>query len=356
MSMATAGDLGFAQPAEWAPHAACWVAWPCAEHLWLDNLGPARRAWVAMARAIADGGSAQGAGRSTPGAERLVVLVPDEAQERLAKDALSGVEARFHRVPFGDIWMRDIAPIFVKNARGEVATARFRFNGWGGKYVLPHDDRVAERVARLAGLRELSSSWVLEGGSLDVDGEGTCLTTRQCLLNPNRNPAMDQAAIESALRDSLGVQTVVWLGDGLANDHTDGHVDNIARFVAPGVALCMEARDAEDPNREALDAIARDLAAAKDARGRKLQVVRIPSPGRVEDEEGEVVPASFANFYVGNRSVVVPTYGTKWDDEAVEKIGALFPGRRAVGVNARAILTGGGAFHCVTQQEPKAGA
>jgi agmatine deiminase len=224
--------------------------------------------------------------------------------------------------------MRDIAPIFVRNARGEVATARFAFNGWGGKYVLPNDERVAERVAKLVGLREFAASWVLEGGSLDVDGEGTCLTTRQCLLNPNRNPSMDQRAVERSLAGSLGVQATVWLGDGLVNDHTDGHVDNIARFVAPGVALCMEPSGADDPNREALEAIARDLAAAKDARGRKLDVVRIPSPGRVVDAEGEVVPASFANFYGGS----------------------------AVGIDARAILTGGGAFHCITQQEPKAGA
>jgi agmatine deiminase len=313
--------------------------------LWLENIAPARRAWEAMARAIASGKGEQ--------AESLDVLVPDEAQERLAKDALAGVDARFHRVPFGDIWMRDIAPIFVRDARGEVATARFAFNGWGGKYVLPHDAEVAARVAKLARLRELASTWVLEGGSVDVDGEGACLTTKQCLLNPNRNPSMDARAIEDGLRATLGVERTIWLGDGLLNDHTDGHVDNIARFVAPGVAVCMEARGDDDPNRGALDGIARDLAAATDARGRKLEVVRIPSPGRVVDDDGKVVPASFANFYIGNAAVVVPTYDTKWDDEAVQKIGALFPGRRTVGVSARAILSGGGAFHCITQQQPR---
>ena len=343
--MTTTTATGFAQPAEWEPHAACWIAWASAEDLWLENLGPARRAWVSMARAIAESAS--------PGGERLEVLVPDEAQERLAKDALAGVNARFHGVPFGDIWMRDIAPIFVRDARGEVATARFGFNGWGGKYVLPHDTEVAAAVAKLAGLRELSAPWILEGGSLDVDGQGACLTTRQCLLNPNRNPSMDARAIEDGLRAMLGIERTIWLGDGLRNDHTDGHVDNIARFVAPGVAACMEARGDDDPNRAALDAIARDLAAATDARGRRLEVVRIPSPGRVVDEDGRVVPASFANFYIGNGAVVVPTYETKWDDEAVQKIGALFPGRRTVGVSARAILSGGGAFHCITQQQPR---
>src|SRR4029077_11106378 len=146
---------------------------------------------------------------------------------------------RFHRVPFGDIWLRDTAPIFVKNAHGELATARFGFNGWGGKDVLEHDDRVAERVAEIAGLRAFAAPWILEGGSIDVDGEGTCLTTRQCLLNPNRNPEMDERAIGAGLADMLGIEKVLCLGDGLVNDHTDGHVDNVARFVAPGVVVCM---------------------------------------------------------------------------------------------------------------------
>jgi agmatine deiminase len=339
MTETSQGKGEFIQPAEWEPHAACWVAWPSAEDLWLENLGPARQAWVAMARAIGVG-------------EPLDVLVPDAARERQARDALAGTDARFHHVPFGDIWLRDTAPIFVRGPGGTIATARFGFNGWGGKYVLEHDDEVAAKVAAIVGLRELAAPWILEGGSLDVDGQGTCLTTKQCLLNPNRNPGMDLGAIERELARTLGVEKTIWLGDGLLNDHTDGHVDNVARFVAPGVALCMEARSAEDPNREALDAIARELAASTDARGRKLEVVRIPSPGRVEDEDGRIVPASFANFYIGNRAVVVPTYDTVWDDEVVAKIGSLFPGRRAVGVPARAILTGGGAFHCITQQQP----
>ena len=334
-------DGPFSQPAEWEQHEACWLAWPSAEDLWLENLAPARDAWTQMARAIAEG-------------ERLEVLVPDDAQEALAREALAGADARFHRVPFGDIWLRDTAPIFVRDAKGAVATARFGFNGWGGKYVLVHDDEVAAKVAALAGVPGRAADWILEGGSIDVDGEGTCLTTRQCLLNPNRNPKMDARALEAALDAALGVKTTIWLGDGLLNDHTDGHVDNVARFVAPGVALCMEARSDDDPNRAALDALARELAAATDAKGRRLDVVRIPSPGRVTDDDGRVVPASFANFYIGNRVVVVPTYGTAWDDEAVERIGALFPGRRAVGVNARAILSGGGAFHCITQQVPRA--
>ena len=255
---------------------------------------------------------------------------------------------RFHRVPFGDIWLRDTAPIFLRGPAGAGATVRFGFNGWGGKYVLDHDDEVsAERIAAIDGRRAFRMPFVLEGGAVDVDGEGSVLTTRQCLLNPNRNGKVDERTVEGWLRDALGVERVLWLGDGLLNDHTDGHVDTVVRFVRPGVVVAMEARAADDPNRDIL------LALVREAGAHGLDVVRIPSPGRVLDATGRVMPASYVNFYVANAAVVVPTYATPWDDEAVERIGALFPGRRTVGVDARAILTGGGAFHCITQQQPE---
>jgi agmatine deiminase len=337
--MSTPQEQGFFQPAEWMPHAACWVAWPSDAALWLENLEPARFAWTKMARAIASG-------------ERVEVLVPDGENELLARAALARVDARFHRMPYGDIWLRDTAPIFVRKLTGEVASSRFGFNGWGGKYVLPHDAEVSARIAVLAGLREFATPWILEGGSIDVDGEGTCLTTRQCLLNQNRNPQLDALGIQEGLQEQLGVTHTIWLGDGLLNDHTDGHVDNIARFVHTGVVVCMRPSGSDDPNREALEAIARELSQARDAKGRKLDVVRIPSPGLVEGENGPV-PASYANFYIGNRAVVVPAYGTRYDDEAARMIGELFPGRSVVPVDAKAILTGGGAFHCITQQVPR---
>jgi agmatine deiminase len=329
-------------PAEWAAHAATWVAWPSHEELWQDNLGPARTAFVDLALAISSG-------------ETVHVLVPDEAEESLAQAALGSAQSlRFHRIPFGDIWLRDTAPIFLQDERGALATVRFSFNGWGGKYVLDHDDRVAERIASTTGLTSYARSFVLEGGAVDVDGEGSLLTTRQCMLNPNRNGSVDAARVEEELRASLGVDAVLWLGTGLLHDHTDGHVDTIVRFVRPGVVVAMEPRAGDDPNRDVLHELLRDAASLRDARGRKLEVVRIPSPGRVLDVEDRVMPASYVNFYLTNTSVVVPTYGAPWDDEAVERIGALFPGRRSVGVDARAILTGGGAFHCITQQEPRA--
>jgi agmatine deiminase len=241
----------------------------------------------------------------------------------------------------------------VKDGTGAFQAACFRFNGWGGKYVLPEDDRVAGRVAALSALPRRDHGWILEGGSVEVDGEGTALTTRQCLLNPNRNPGMDQAEIEAALREGLGAEKALWLDEGLLNDHTDGHIDTLARFVAPGVVVCMEAREPGDPNAATLDRIAADLATFTDARGRKLQVVRIPSPGVVLDDEGGLMPASYVNFYIGNRSVVVPTYGTPFDEAAVAALAPLFPRHRVLGRSARAILSGGGAFHCITQQQPE---
>jgi agmatine deiminase len=323
-------------PAEWAPHEGTWVAWPSDEQLWHENLGPARHAFADLVRAIAAGETAN-------------VLVPDDAQEQLARAALPASGVRFHRVPFGDIWLRDTAPLFLVGDHGERATVHFRFNGWGGKYVLDHDDRVAERIAAIDGGRSFDMAFVLEGGAVDVDGAGSVLVTRQCLLHPNRNGVVNEERVEVWLRDALGVERVLWLGDGLVNDHTDGHVDTVVRFVRPGVVVAMEARGRDDPNRAALDALLRQAA------GHGLEVVRIPSPGRVLDADGRVMPASYVNFYVCNASVIVPTYGMPWDAEAVERIGALFPGRRAVGIESRAILTGGGSFHCITQQQPAVG-
>jgi agmatine deiminase len=340
---------GFRQPAEWAAHSACWLAWPFDAGLWMENLPAAQTSFARLCAAIADLDPETGKARG----ERLEILVPDAVHERVARQALGPVAevARFHPIPFGDIWVRDTAPIFVKRGNGEVAAVAFKFNGWGGKYVLAHDDGVAMRVAAASGLRVFEADFVLEGGSVEVDGEGTLLTTRQCLLNSNRGSST-QAGIEARLKAQLGAEKVLWLGDGLINDHTDGHIDTVARFIAPGRVLCMRPVDGEDPNRVALEQMAEDLRGFTDARGRKLEVVQITSPGRVENADGEVMAASYVNFYLGNRTVVVPTYGTRFDDEAVAAIGALFPGRRTVGVPAKAILTGGGAFHCITQQQP----
>jgi len=340
---------GFAQPAEWAPHEACWLAWPSHAELWEEALGEVQGAFAAFARAIADPGP------SGPRGERLEVLAPTPARADEARARLEGLGARIHEIPFGDIWMRDIAPIFVTSPSGEVAAASFAFNGWGGKYDLPGDREVSMRVAAASGLPTFRDELVLEGGSVEPDGEGTLLTTRQCLLNPNRNPGLTRAALERRLGDGLGAEKVLWLGDGLINDHTDGHVDTVARFVAPGVAVCMEPSGGGDPNAFALKEIIRDLSAMRDAKGRKLEVFTVPSPGVVTDPDGELMAASYVNFYVANTTVTVPVYGTPNDGPALKRIEKLFPGRRVFDVPARELLLGGGAFHCISQQQPAGG-
>jgi agmatine deiminase len=337
----------FRQPAEWDAHSSVWLAWPSHEYLWGAALPGVRDAFVRFATAIADR-DASGAVRG----ERLHVLVPDDENGRLAATALAGLGARFFVIPFGDIWLRDTAPVFLAGPGSVRATVSFTFNGWGGKYVLPHDDGVASAIAAASGLKAFRFPWVLEGGSVEVDGEGTCLTTRQCLLNRNRNPGMSPTAIEDGLRDALGVSTILWLGDGLVNDHTDGHIDTLARFVGPGEVVCMAPAGPDDPNRRVLLQIARDLDGMRDAAGRSLRVSAVPSPGLVTDPDGEILPASYVNFYVANTTVVVPAYDVPNDGAARSAIGALFPGRRAVSVPARQLLEGGGAFHCISQQVP----
>lgn len=337
------------QPAEWTLHEACWTAWPHLAKEWGEHLGPARAELVALCGAIVDPDPRTGAARG----EAVRVLVRDESGEASARKAFAGVPVTFHRTAFWDIWLRDTGPIFVEDARGRIVALCCAFNGWGGKFMGPEDQGLATRVAGMAGVPSIDFGFVLEGGAVEVDGEGTCLTTRQCMLNPNRNGPVNEALAEARLRAALGVEQVIWLDDGLRNDHTDGHVDTLARFVAPGVVVCMEAQHSDDPNRDALVRVVARLSERRDAQGRKLEVVRIPSPGRVMGDTGDVLPASYTNFYVGNRVVAVPTYGTRWDEEAVQGLAPWFPGRETVGLSARAILTGGGAFHCITQQQPQ---
>jgi agmatine deiminase len=280
------------------------------------------------------------------------LLVRGEAAAEAACELLgegSGIE--IVRAQFGDIWLRDTGPIFVKNGEETVAAA-FRFNGWGGKYVLDDDDLVPEQIAAAAGSPRLEHDFVLEGGAVESDGLGAVLTTRQCLLNPNRNRGWTQSTAEAELREALGAKKVVWLGQGLANDHTDGHVDNLARFVAPGVVACPVGIGRDDPNTDVYGEAARLLASSTDARGQPIQVMRLPSPGRILDDDGDVVPASHMNFVIANEAVVMPVYEEQSSPLALEALGAMFPEREVIGLSSRAILTGGGSFHCITQPEP----
>lgn len=316
---------------EWSPHAAMWIGFPSDPELWVEDLAPAQEEVAALARAL----HADGKGEEII----LVAAVSDAAAEarRLAPFATVIEQA------FGDIWLRDTGPI-VLGEGGERRAQGFGFNGWGGKYDLEGDDSIGERLAASAALPYAKADWILEGGAVDGDGSGTFLTTEQCLLNPNRNPGLSRPEVEQRLARDLGASRIVWLGEGLANDHTDGHVDNLARFVGPGrVALPESAAD--DPNA----AVYADAAARIEAAG--LELVRIPSPGRIE-ADGDIIPASYMNFLIGNAAVVVPLYGSDNDDAAVAAMQGLFPGRLAVGLRADHILTGGGSFHCISQQIP----
>jgi len=323
----------YSQPPEWAEHEWVWIGFPSHADLWEDNLEPARREVAAFAQAV----HADGAG------EEVRLVAADPASARAAAELAPC--ATVLQEPFGDIWLRDTGPIVLKDGARRLLRS-FRFNGWGGKYQLEGDDTVGLRLAAGAGMEAERRDWVLEGGAIDVDGTGLAVTTEQCLLNPNRNPGMTRDEVESRLQEDLGIDRLLWLGEGLANDHTDGHVDNLARFVAVGVLAIPEAAADDDPN----------AAAYRDARTRAeafgLKVVPVPSPGRVE-RDGEIVPASYMNFYIGNAAVVVPLYGAANDQAAVAALERLFPGRTVVGIQAPHALTGGGSFHCISQQAPR---
>jgi len=328
-------------PAEWSPHRAMWVGWPSHAELWEDNLEPAQAEVEGLVRALAG-----------PGREQVRLMVGhDEAvvDARARFDGVANVEIVAGR--FGDIWLRDTGPIF--GARSTRAAA-FRFNGWGGKYDLLHDDTVATQIGQASGVTLDRHDFIIEGGALDHDGAGTLLTTRQCLLNPNRNPDWTEAAAQGALAEALGARKVIWLGDGLLNDHTDGHVDNLARFVAPGVVAVPLAYGRNDPNDDVFDAAAAAIMASTDAEGRPLKVLRLPSPGFVGDADEKPAPASHMNFLIANGAVIVPTYGNAMATRlACEALATVFPDRQIIPLPSTAILSGGGSFHCITQQEPE---
>jgi len=327
-------------PAEWAPQKAIWTAWPADAREWNGDLEAPRRDVAALVRALGRGNA--------------VRLLANGAEAEASARAALGSAAEVVPGKYGDIWLRDTGPIFARTPEGAVAL-RFKTNSWGGKYDLPDDATVGDDIARLAGTPVRRFGFVLEGGAIDQDGAGTVLTTRQTLLNPNRN-GWSQADAEAALGHALGAGKIIWIDAGLRGDHTDGHIDNIARFIAPGRVVCQSPAGRDDPNAETLEAIANTLKTATDAGGRRLEVVRIPGPGLYRNAMGEIAPASHMNFVIANGVVVVPVYGTPTEAAAVIALQAVFPGRMVVGVSSRGLLgcgeAGGGSFHCITQQEP----
>lgn len=348
---------GFRMPGEFEPHDGCWMLWPQRPDNWRLRAGPAQEAFAAVATAIAV---------SEP------VTVGASAEQVEHAGALLPSAVRVVELPSDDAWARDTGPTFVVDDAGQRRGVDWEFNAWGGIYSpWDRDEEVAARILAIEGAGRYRAPLVLEGGSVHVDGEGTVLTTEECLLNPNRNPGLSREQVERALLDYLGAEKVVWLGRGVYEDETDGHVDNLACFARPGLVLLSWSEDEDDPQSAiSREALAR-LEAATDARGRPFEVVRLPSPGplRMDAVEaagvetrkgtlprraGDRLAASYANFYLGNSRLVVPLLDRRHDEEALEILRGCFPGREVVGVPGREILLGGGNVHCITQQVPAA--
>lgn len=357
----TPADDGFRMPGEFEPHGGCWMAWPERPDNWRLGAKPAQQAYAAVAAAIA--------------ASEPVTMAVSDAQFENCR-AMLPPQVRVIEVSTDDAWIRDHGPTFVVDGGGEIRGVDWRFNAWGGTngglyFPWDRDERVAAKVLEVEGVDRYRAPIVLEGGAIHVDGEGTVLTTEECLLNPNRNPELSREQIERALLAYLGAEKVIWLGAGVFEDETDGHVDNLACFARPGVVLLTWSDDEDDPQH----AISRDarerLEAPTDARGRSLEVVLLPSPGplHVSAEEadgvdaaegtvprsaGDRMAASYVNFYLGDSRIVFPLLDPRHDEEAATILRRTFPDREVVGVPAREILLGGGNIHCITQQVPAA--
>ncbi len=326
--------LGFAMPPEWAPHAATWMAWPYDDEKWLGYLEPVRQEFALLVNTLA---------RFEP----VHLVVNDEESERDAQSRLTG-QIHFHRIPHDDVWLRDSGGIFVANAAGALALVNWEFNGWGGKYPAEQDNQVPRQMARILGTRLFHAGIVMEGGSLEVGAAGVALTTRQCLLSPTRNPGLNEEDLEAYLQDYLGIRHLIWLGEGLEGDHTDGHIDTLTRFTSPTTLVTSVAEDPADPNHRPLQ---ENLEILRSLGG--FCIVELPLPRNPRWLEAHTrLPLTYANFYIANGVVLVPQYGDPNDERALEILRPLFPGRSVLGLPSQALITGGGSFHCVTQQQP----
>ncbi|WP_437205645.1 agmatine deiminase family protein [Planctomicrobium sp. SH664] len=338
-------------PAEWEPQEAVWLSWPHKEESWPGAFEPVPAIFGELARHITD---SQLVRINVSGPEMQAAT---EAVLRAAGARLDRV--RFHHNPTNDAWVRDHGPIYVvrdRNGRTERALTKWGYNAWGDKYP-PYDldNEVPGRIAREFDEPIFNGGMILEGGSIDVNGAGLLLTSEACLLNPNRNPQLSKAEIELRLQDYLGVGKILWLGDGIIGDDTDGHIDDITRFVGPRTIVTAIEEDTTDENHQPLQENLERLQTLTDLDGRPFEIVTIPMPEPVYfDDDGEAVrlPASYANFLIINTKVLVPVYGGKRDAEALRTLSRLFPGREVVGINCRDLVWGLGAIHCVTQQQP----
>jgi agmatine deiminase len=325
-------------PPEWAPHERCWMAWPCRPELFGSELGAARRTFAEVARAIA---------RSEP--------VSMLARPDLIADAsvASGKGVSVVPMAYDDAWVRDTAPTFVLDQAGTLAGIDWRFNGWGHRAPnYAEDARLAGAICERLQIERIEAPFVLEGGAVQVDGEGTALVAAHSILDSQRNPGLDRAALERLLGEHLGVDRVIWLEHGFACDETGGHVDNVACFAAPGKVLALSSRDRNDPHHDGLKANLETLKTARDARDGPLEVIALPEPKARHRDDGRRLTTSYINFYLSNETVILPMFGDAMDDEAYGIMEAAFPSREVVQIEALALVHGGGGIHCITQQQP----
>jgi agmatine deiminase len=338
-------EMGYLMPAEWHPHEATWLSWPKDPLTWPEKVPQVQEIFLQMIRLLTQG-------------EEVRLLVDDSETEDAVRSRLIETDLPrlvFHQVKTVDSWIRDYGPNFLLRRRPEGVELAFNhwiFNAWGNKYEeLKRDTLVPVEIAGILGVPFFSPGIVLEGGAIEVNGEGVCMTTEQCLLNPNRNPSLKRSEIETYLKEYLGVGKIIWLGEGIVGDDTDGHIDDVARFVAPGTILCALEEDPSDENYALLQDNYRRLQLEKDHGGRPFRIVPLPMPGALLGPGGRL-PASYANFYIANGQVLAPTFGHRNDAKALEQLQALFPDRRVAGLHCEPLVHGLGTMHCVTQQQP----
>lgn len=342
-------NSSYIMPAEWDPHEGTWLAWPHNKDHWPGNFTPIPRVYAEIVRALAS-------------VEKVFICVNNPSMEQGARAVLqqSGLKADlleqvfFFHIPTDASWSRDHGPIFVRDADGNLTILDWIFNAWGQKYEpWDQDDVVPQHVARILKLPIIQPGIVLEGGSIDVNGKGTLLTTEQCLLNPNRNPRLNRSEIEEYLEKYLGIANVLWLKEGIVGDDTDGHIDDIARFVNERTVVCVVEENPKDENYAILKQNHEDLKRMKDEKGNSLEIVSLPMPDPVV-YEGNRLPASYANFYIANRAVLVPLFRKPQDDQAMKVLESLFPDRKVIGIDCLDLVWGLGTLHCSTQQQPAA--
>lgn len=333
-------DSKYVMPAEWDKHSATWTSWPFDDELWFGLLEKVRSEFADLVHTISQ-------------FEPVHLLVRDQEALESAKQFLKDTpNVTFHSVPLDDVWFRDNGPIFVKNQNGHLQAIKWEFNSWGQKFEWLKDNQAAYEAIKFLKSSFVKTNIVMEGGSLDVNGEGVALTTSLCLLSPMRNPNMTSQDIEACLKQHMGIEKLLWLDDGLEGDHTDGHIDTIVRFVDAKTIVYSMTDDVSDPNHKTMADNYERLKTFTDCHGQPFRLVSLPLPKNRMELEGDRLPCTYANFYIGNGFVVVPQYDDPHDELALDILKGLFPSRQVIGLKSKYLICGGGSFHCVTQQQP----